>query len=93
MLRIELDEQPNTTTLHVEGKLAGDCVDELRRVWTNVRSEAPEKQAVVELSSVLAIDNAGRKLLCQMHLWGTKLIGTGLMIHSLIEEITGTCQS
>jgi len=93
MLRIRVDEQPETTTLYVEGKLAGDCVDELRRVWTAARIEAPAKQAVVELSSVLVVDNSGRKLLNQMHCWGTRLIGTGLMIHSLIEEITGACEA
>jgi anti-anti-sigma regulatory factor len=90
MLRIEVDEQQETTTLHVEGKLSGDSVDELRRVWTDVRSRAPEKKAVVELSSVLTVDKPGRTLLSQMHLWGTRLVGTGLMIHSLIEEIADT---
>jgi hypothetical protein len=90
MLRIEVDDQPDTTTLYVEGKLAGDSVDELRRVWTDVRSRAPEKKAVVELSSVLTVDKPGRTLLSQMHLWGTQLAGTGLMIHSLIEEIADT---
>jgi anti-anti-sigma regulatory factor len=89
MMRIRVKEQGATTTLYVEGKLAGDCVDELRRVWTTVRSEAPAKQAVVELSSVQVVDNAGRKLLNQMHAWGTRLSGTGLMIGPLIEEITG----
>jgi hypothetical protein len=92
MFRIEVDEEQDTTTLHVEGKLAGDSVDELRRVWTDVRSRAPEKQAVVELSSVLIVDKPGRKLLSQMHLWGTRLVGTGLMIQPLIEEIAGTCE-
>jgi hypothetical protein len=89
-LRIEVDEQPDTTTLYVEGKIAGDSVDELRRVWTDIRSRAPEKTAVVELSSVLAVDKPGRTLLSQMHLWGTRLVGSGLMIHSLIDEIAGT---
>jgi hypothetical protein len=44
----------------------------------------------VELSSVLTVDKPGRTLLSQMHLWGTRLVGTGLMIHSLIEEIADT---
>ena len=89
MLRIEVDKQHDTTMLRVEGKLAGDCVDELRRVWMIVRTEAPEKQAVVELSSVLTVDNPGRTLLGQMHRGGTRLTGSGLMIRSLIEEICG----
>ena len=68
-------------------------MDELRRVWSAARIEAPGKQVVVELSSVLVVDNYGRKLLNQMHSWGTRLSGTGLMIHSLVEEITGACEA
>jgi anti-anti-sigma regulatory factor len=90
MLRIRVDDQSEKTIFHVEGKLAGDWVDELRRVWTNVRNESPGKQAVVELSSVIAVDNPGRRLLSQMHSWGTQLTGKGLMIRSLIDEITGS---
>ena len=42
-------------------------MDELRKVWMTVRTESPEKQAVVELSSVISVDKPGRKLLSQMH--------------------------
>ena len=64
-------------------------MDELRRVWMTVRTESPEKQAVVELSSVMSVDKPGRKLLSQMHSRGTHLSGSGLIVRSLIEEITG----
>ena len=90
MLRIQVDEQPETTILRVEGRLAGDWVDELRKVWMTVRTESPEKQAVVELSSVMSVDKPGRKLLSQMHSRGTQLSGSGLIVRSLIEEITGS---
>lgn len=88
MLRIEVDELPEKTIFHVQGKLAGDWVDELRKVWTTVRNESPGKQSEVELSSVMSIDNPGRKLLSQMYSWGTRLTGKGLLIRSVIEEIT-----
>ena len=88
MLRIRVEEQPEATTLYVEGKLAGESVDELCRVWTSKRTEAPEKEMVVDLCSVRSVDSAGRKLLSQMHGWGTRLCGTGLCIGPLIEEIT-----
>jgi len=90
MLRIQVDKQPETTILRVEGRLAGDWVDELRRVWMIVRTESPEKQAVVELSSVMSVDKPGRKLLSQMYSRGTQLSGSGLIVRSLIEEITGS---
>jgi anti-anti-sigma regulatory factor len=88
MLRIRVENQPKATTLYVEGKLAGDNVDELRRVWTSVRNESPGKETIVDLCSVRVVDSTGRKLLCQMHGWGTRLTGHGLCIDPLIEEIT-----
>ena len=87
MMRIRVDDQPKATTLYVEGRLAGDFVDELRRVWTCVRTEMPQKETVVDLCSVRVVDSAGRKLLGQMHGWGTRLAGNGLCIGPLIEEI------
>ena len=88
MMRIRVEDQTKTTTLYVEGKLAGDCVDELRRVWTSVLNDSPEKETVIDLCAVRIVDAAGKKLLCQVHSWGTRLAGSGLCISPLIEEIT-----
>src|SRR2546426_4112681 len=88
MLRIQVEEQAESVTLYVEGKLAGDAVDDLRRVWTSLHIESPGKQISVNLSSVRVVDCTGRKLLFQMYVWGTRLAGTGLIIEPLIEEIT-----
>ena len=89
MIRIRVEDQPKTTTLYVEGKLAGDSVDELRRVWTSVRNDSPGKETVIDLCAVRVVDAAGKKLLCQMHRWGTGLAGSGLCISPLIQEIIG----
>ena len=88
MMRIRVEDQTKTTTLYVEGKLAGDCVDELRRVWTSVRNDSPGKETVIDLCAVRVVDGAGKKLLCQVYNWGTRLAGSGLCISPLIEEIT-----
>ena len=88
MLKIRVDNQPEATTLYIEGKLVGGCVDELKRVWTTLRTEAPTKPTIIELSSVRVVDASGRKLLSQMHEWGSQLAGSGLVIGSLIVEIT-----
>lgn len=87
MLRIRVEDQPTATTFHVEGKLVGDEVEELRKVWTESRNRNPNGQAIVDLSSVLVVDTPARKLLSQMHQWGAQLTGTGIMITALIEEI------
>ena len=88
MMRIRVEDQLKTTTLYVEGKLAGDSVDELRRVWTSVRNDSPGKETVIDLCAVRVVDPAGKKLLCQIHCWGTRLAGSGLCISALIQEIT-----
>jgi ABC-type transporter Mla MlaB component len=88
MFRIRVEEQPKATTLYVEGKLAGCSVDELCKVWTSKRNESPDKPIVIDLCSVRTVDSAGRKLLCQLYGWGTRLSGSGLCISPLIEEIT-----
>ena len=87
MIRIRVDDQPAATTFHVEGKLVGDEVEELRKVWAESRNRNPGRPAVVDLSSVLVVDPTARKLLSQMHQWGVQLTGTGIMIAALIEEI------
>ena len=87
MLRVRVDDQAVTTTFYVEGKLVGSSVDELRKVWTATHAEFPQKQTVVELTSVLVVDATGRTLLRQMHVSGTQLSGKGIMVKTLIEEI------
>src|SRR5262245_34801947 len=89
LFRIRVDDQPRATTLYVEGNLVGDPVDQVRKRWTSMTSESPAKQTVVELTSVRVVDRKGRKLLSQMYDWGAQLAGSGLVIGSLIEEITG----
>ena len=88
MLRVRVDNQPMTATFHVEGKLVGNLVDELRKVWTEIHTDDPQKQTVIELTSVLVVDAAGRRLLRQLHATGALLAGNGMMIKTLIKEIT-----
>jgi len=89
MLRIRVEDQPKTTTFYIEGKLAGDSVEELRRIWTAARTDSPEKETLIDLCAVRTVDATGKKLLCQMYHWGAKLAGSGLCMSALIEEITG----
>ena len=89
MLRVRVDEQACVTTFFVEGKLTGDSVDELRKVWAATRNQNPDKETVVNLSSMFVVDTPGKRLLSEMHRMGTQLAGRGIMIRPLIEEIVG----
>jgi outer membrane protein TolC len=73
-------------TLKLEGKLAGPWVEEFERCWSSTFEKW--KQVVVELAGVTFIDSKGKRLLAKIHSQGAKLIGTGLMTRSIIEEIS-----
>jgi len=89
MLRVttKVEEEQGRVTLKLEGKLAGPWVDEFDRCWCSTLEKW--KNVVVELAGVTFIDSKGKCLLAKIHGQGAKLLGTGLMTRSIIEEISG----
>ena len=51
MLRITVEEQNNSTSLRLEGKLTGDWVGELERCWISYRNPSIESQFSVDPSA------------------------------------------
>ena len=88
MLRVttNAEEGQGKVTLKLEGKLAGPWVEEFERCWSSTFEKW--KQVVVELAGVTFIDSKGKCLLAKIHGQGGKLVGTGLMTKSIIEEIS-----
>ena len=87
MLRITVQEEADSITMVLEGRLAGDWVGELRCVWTGLRTR--QKPLVVTLTEMSSLDPAGQALLVEIHAKGGVLRGSGLMARAVIEEITG----
>ena len=89
MLRVttKIEKEQSRVTLKLEGKLAGPWVSEFERCWCSTLEKW--KDVVVELGGVTFIDSKGKCLLAKIHRQGAKLIGTGLMTKSIIEEISG----
>jgi len=89
MLRVttRVEEEQGRVTLKLEGKLAGLWVDEFERCWCLTFEKW--KNVIVELAGVTFIDSKGKCLLAKIHGQGAKLVGTGLMTRSIIEEISG----
>jgi anti-anti-sigma regulatory factor len=85
MLRITVEEQHGWATIHLEGRLGGAWVEEVRRCWWGTLS-CPE-HVVVDLESVTGMDDSGRALLAEMHRAGTQLHGRGLMTNYILEQI------
>ena len=88
MLRVttSVEAGQGKVTLKLEGKLAGPWVEEFDRCWSATVEK--NKEVVVELAGVTFIDSKGKCLLAKIHGQGAKLIGTGLMTRSIIEEIS-----
>ena len=85
MIRITAQNEPNTTRLFLEGKLAGDSVAELERCWLIA---ATKKTPVsIDLTAVSFIDNRGKQLLVKMFEGGARLLSKGLLARCIIDEI------
>ncbi|HTN73056.1 MAG TPA: hypothetical protein VMO00_18390 [Methylomirabilota bacterium] len=86
MLKITTQTDATQITLELEGKLAGPWVQELEGCWR--LAVMTDREVRVMLKTVTFIDQAGRKLLAEMHRQGATLAAEGCMTKSIIEEIT-----
>jgi anti-anti-sigma regulatory factor len=87
MLRITIEKNPRSTTLRVEGRLAGPWVDELKRTWRAVISDPTDGRVSVDLTDVTFVGEEGKKLLEAMYGEGAKLKASGCVTRRLVEEI------
>jgi len=72
----------------VEGKLAGPCVEELKRCWQGVTCSEPGRHLLVDLSAMTFVDLEGKALLAEMHRRGAMHSAVGLLTQAIIEEVT-----
>jgi hypothetical protein len=85
MLKITNRNDGAATIFDLEGKLAGPWVDELEHCWQQAISEGGQIRVV--LKTVTFIDDAGRRLLTDMHRQGAELVAHGCMTRAIVEEI------
>jgi len=86
MLRITTQVDTGTTTLKLDGRLAGPWVAELERCWRGALDTLGGRLLRLDLTGVTYIDAAGKQLLDLMTCQQTQLLGVGLMAQSIIEE-------
>ncbi len=77
MLRITTCEIGGNITLKLEGKLSGPWVEEFERCWNTSTDIYRKKGLVVDLSGVIFVDPAGKRLLCSISHEGAQLVGSG----------------
>jgi anti-anti-sigma regulatory factor len=87
MLRITITNVSGLTRLKLEGKLAHEWVREAETAWGVLTSLNGKQTVLVDLVNVTFVDEAGALLLAHMRHGGAKLVGSGLLIAALIEEI------
>jgi anti-anti-sigma regulatory factor len=86
MLKITRKTEEVTTTLELEGRLAGAYVEELERCW---RELAPGRNLKISLQAVTFIDDHGKRLLARLYESGAVLKASGCMTKCIVQEITG----
>ena len=74
-------------TIRLEGKIAGDWVEELERCCQEVLARRQSRPVVIELDEVIVVDGEGEELLQQMHRAGVSLRGRGMHSQDLVERI------
>ena len=92
MLRVTIKKENTSETWELEGKLAGEWVPELDRLW---RQRTPQSGTTIEilLKAVSYIDPAGKQLLAEMRQQGAEIKGCGCMVRAFVEEIMGKKRS
>jgi ABC-type transporter Mla MlaB component len=87
MLRITIKKDESSELWELEGKLSGEWVCELDRLW---KERSPQTGSTeVHLKAVSYIDPAGKELLAEMRQQGAEIKGCGCMVRAFVEEIMG----
>lgn len=89
MLKITTDTAAGTTTMTLEGRLAGEWIKELDRCWQRVIRTRP-KRVLVDLTGVTFIAPEGTALLTQMWMQDAQLRASGCLNTSIVQEIART---
>jgi len=82
-----MDQQSQSVTLKLEGRLNGPWVDELKRSWGEIKRSRPAASVVVDLWGVSFIDSQGKELLRSICRQGADLRGNPLMTKPVLEHV------
>lgn len=87
MLKITTLTNAESTTLKLEGRLAGPWVQELEQCWDSLVGMMTNHPLSVDLSAVTYVDSGGKDLLKKIHRQGAKLIASGCLTSCIVSEI------
>ena len=87
MLKITVTETATELKWTLQGRLVAPWVRELRKSWNAANQTRDGRIPVVDLNDVTLIDAGGEKLLRTMAREGVQLIGNGVFMKNLLEEL------
>ena len=88
MLRITIDETPETLAIVLEGRLAGAWVAELKRAWTEAAERLNARPVSLDLRNVTFVDEDGKRILREIEeQTGAEMIATTPWAKHLVAEI------
>lgn len=93
MLKITTLSDRQSTTLQLEGRLAGAWVKELEGCWMSTVRTKTTHPLVVDLSAVTYVDADGKELLKKIYQAGAELVASGCLTSCVITEITKDLRS
>ena len=83
-----MEKNTEATTLRLEGALAGEWIDEMLSCWQQLVASCDQLPVEIDLSGVTWASNEGRELLALMYRNGARLVASGVLMNSVVEEIT-----
>ena len=87
MMRITQQEDGETITLKIEGRLACEWVSEMKRCWDEVRNTTHPCVIRIDLTEVTFIDATGKELLAAMFAAGVTPAAANLMTKAVVERL------
>jgi len=87
VLKITITETAKEMRWTLQGRLVAPWVRELRKSWNAANQTRDGRTPVVDLNDVTLIDEGGEKLLRTMAREGVQLIGNGVFMKNLLEEL------
>jgi ABC-type transporter Mla MlaB component len=87
-LRITIEDGAQSQTWALQGRLAGQNVDELAACWQTTRADRAEKTCVVDLVGITFVDERGESQLLEMMNEGARFVGRGVYTTSLLANLS-----
>ena len=92
MLRIAIRSTPDQDTWILEGRLAGQLVEELSEAWNKTRDERRGRKSVVDLVNVTFVDERGERALAEIMADGAEFVVRGVYTKGLLESLSERCK-